>query len=143
MEIGIAVIASIGVGICVGIMLGVYGSMYERGFLKKYYEHTLSKQDSEIKDLKQKYEDAKNLKSILELLQTRELKLGDYLTFNSAGFLNVEFPDSVLQYVDDMVGGKVIRQDAVKCIKIDKTGNVQTGLTKKADKGYSYKLIRE
>lgn len=62
-----------------------------------------------------------------------------------AGILDADFlPENVLVYVDDMLGGKVIKQEATKCIYIDKNGNIKTGLTKqKSDKGFSYKLIRE
>jgi hypothetical protein len=49
-----------------------------------------------------------------------------------------------LQYVDDILGGKVIKQDGTKCLVISKDGEVKTGLTKqKPDKNYNYKLVRE
>ena len=49
----------------------------------------------------------------------------------------------MLQYTEDILGGKVIKQEGTKCIVIDKNGDVEIGLTKqKADKGYNYKLQR-
>jgi hypothetical protein len=63
--------------------------------------------------------------------------------FNTVAWDNITLPDTVLQYVDDILGGKVIKQEGTKCLVIDKDGNVKTGLTKqKADKGFSYKLVR-
>jgi hypothetical protein len=54
-------------------------------------------------------------------------------------------PDDVVRIVDDVLGGKVMKHEATtKCLIVDKQGNVKTGMTKqKADKGYSYKLVRE
>lgn len=47
-------------------------------------------------------------------------------------------------YTDDILGGKVIKQEGTKCLIISKDGDVKTGLTKsKPDKGYKYKLVRE
>jgi hypothetical protein len=91
-----------------------------------------------------KLEKAENLKDILDKMTS--------MTINGIGFanamgswnLNMDLPDNVAQYVEDMLGGKVIKQEANKVIKIDQQGNVTTGLTKQAkDKGFSYKLIRE
>ena len=96
-------------------------------------------------DLRIELKEAKDLKAILEKLYP----LYDFsksLRYEGGGNLNIEemLPDNVLVYVDDVLGGKVIKQEGIKCLIIDKDGNVKTGLTKqKADKGYSYKLVRE
>ncbi len=87
--------------------------------------------------------EVKDLSKILEKMSS--------LTINGQGFASsdghwgtMELPEEYLRYVDDILGGKVIKQEGNKCIVIDKDGNVKTGLTKqKVDKKYSYKLIRE
>lgn len=98
--------------------------------------------DKKIKELEQELKEARDLKDILNKFSN--------ITFNgisistSGGDWKLELPDTVLQYIDDILGGKVIKQEGNKCIVIDKEGNVKTGLTKqKIDKGYSYKLIRQ
>lgn len=108
------------------------------------------------KTYKQKYEEiqkeleeARNLKSILERVMTNPLNIGkdgQVLSFSGGTFswADVILPDNVLQYTDDMLGGKVIKQEANKVIEISLNGDVRTGLTKQpCDKGYGYKLIRQ
>jgi hypothetical protein len=99
---------------------------------------------SRICKLQKELSEAQNLKSILEIMSS--------MTINGLGFSvtggnwNTEFtlPDNVLVYVDDILGGKVIKQEGNKCLIIDKNGDVKTGLTKHSvDKGFSYKLMRE
>lgn len=97
----------------------------------------------------------KNLKLEKELSQAKDLKdilnkfsgllTGEGITFNTvSGGWSLNLPDHVLQYTEDILGGKVIKQEGTKALVIDKNGNVKTGLTKqKPDKGYSYKLIRQ
>lgn len=101
-------------------------------------------QSEQITLLKKELEEAKNLKVILEKMSG--------MTINGTGWAisggnwatpTLELPDNVLQYTEDILGGKVIKQEGTKCLVIDKEGNVKTGLTKqKADKGYNYKLVR-
>lgn len=82
--------------------------------------------------------EAKDLKSLLEKYSEKIniLKCG--------GDFSITIPDNVLQYVDDILGGKVIKQEGTKCLIVDTEGNVKTGLTKqKPDKGYSYKIVRK
>lgn len=97
-----------------------------------------------VSKLKDEVKEAKDLKDILEKLSS--------MTINGVGFsisggnwnTEIRLPDTFLQYTDDILGGKVIKQEGNKCLVIDKDGNVKTGLTKqKKDKGFSYKLIRE
>lgn len=56
----------------------------------------------------------------------------------------VDLSDDIAVYVPDLVGGKVIKQEANRCIKINKEGDIEEGYTRKrCDKGFNYKLIRE
>jgi len=84
-----------------------------------------------------------NLKLILDKLYPL-ITIDSNFTMNYAsGGYDLNLPTDVLRYVDDILGGKVIKQEGTKCIVIEADGTVKTGLTKqKADKGYSYKLVR-
>jgi hypothetical protein len=116
--------------------------------------------DKSIVDLRDKLIKAENLKEVLEVLANKTgipkpegkgyLTLGadwaDGLSFSTATWSNAiaHLPDTVLQYTEDILGGKVIKQEGNKCLVITKDGTVKTGLTKaKVDKGYTYKLVRE
>lgn len=111
--------------------------------------HKITEQYEQEKELRIK---AENLKEVLVELANKtgipHPKLGKYLTWDIAegvdwGSNSIVLPDDVLQYTDDILGGKVIKQEGTKCLVISKDGKVTEGLTKqKADKGYSYKLIR-
>lgn len=107
-----------------------------------------------VEDLKKHYEkelqQARDLTSIIK----NQVTLGDkILTLTNSSFLRLDstgsryelnFPDNVLVYVDDLLGGKVIKQEGTKCIVIEQDGSVKTGLTKSdADKGFNYKLLRK
>src|SRR5574343_7023 len=96
--------------------------------------------------LEKELEEAKNLKEILEKMSSMTINGQGFAVSGGAWSIASEFnlPDDVLRYVDDILGGKVIKQEGTKCLVIDKDGNVKTGLTKqKSEKGYSYKLVRE
>jgi hypothetical protein len=125
---------------------------------KQYQDllNTIEHKDKSIVDLRDKYIEATNLKELLkEIVNKTGLptpKFGaNNLTCDYADGVswtnihtNFNLPDNVLQYVDDILGGKVIKQEGNKCLVIDKNGNVKTGLTKeKVDKNYTYKLVRE
>jgi len=107
-----------------------------------------------IAELKEAYAE-KHAKITAELKEARDLKTildrFSSLTINGMGFsmsagsweTKLVLPDTVLQYTEDILGGKVIKQEGTKCLVIGKDGTVNTGLTKeKADKGYGYKLVR-
>ena len=107
----------------------------------------------ENQSLRDKLREAKDFKKLLEaIIEKTGIPNPDKLE-GDRGFLSfgggsikwsVDFPDEVAQYVDDILGGKVVKQEATKCIIIKKDGEVDAGYTKKkADKGYSYKLVRE
>lgn len=111
--------------------------------------------------LENELKEAKDLKELLTKIVERTGipafkpeggKTGGYLYVTDYGYGAVtgtfhnetNLPDSVLQYVDDIFGGKVIKQEAHIGIKVSKDGKVTTGLTKKKkDKGYNYTLVRE
>jgi len=104
--------------------------------LKEAYAEKHAELTAELKE-------ARDLKTILDRFSS--------LTINGTGFAmsggtwNTELvlSDTYLQYVEDILGGKVIKQEGTKCLVIGKDGTVKSGLTKeKADKGYTYKLVR-
>jgi len=98
--------------------------------------------DQKIEQLEKELQEARNLKEILDRLSSIKFNGIDFLACGGSWDLNL--PDYVLQYTDDILGGKVIKQEGTKCIVISKEGTVKEGLTKqKADKGYGYKLVRE
>jgi len=138
----------------------------------KQYQDLLNKiehKDELIQDLmyknvlaKREITEAKELKNVLEILANKTgipapkydggmLTYGiatnsSWSTITAINEIREKFklPDNVLVYEDDILGGKVIKQEVTKCIVIDKEGNVRHDITKqKADKGYSYKLVRE
>lgn len=95
-----------------------------------------------VAKLEQEIKEARDLKLILEKLYPLYSMNGSVVGMNGSSW-NLNLPDTVLQYTEDILGGKVIKQEGTKCLVVDKDGNVKTGLTKqKSDKGYSYKLVR-
>lgn len=95
--------------------------------------------------LEKELEQARDLKNILQKFDNKiAFAAGnENHTINTSAGCELNLPDTVLQYTDDILGGKVIKQEGVKCLVIDQNGDVTTGLTKqKADKGFNYKLIR-
>jgi hypothetical protein len=105
----------------------------------KYYK-------AEIKELEERLKKAENLELILQKLYPLTTFNGCISFTDSGGYMKGELilPDNVLQYVDDLFGGKVIKQEGVRAIKIEKDGTIKTGLTKqKADDGRLYKLVQE
>jgi hypothetical protein len=108
---------------------------------KEIVDRITKEYEAEIKYLRLELEQARNLKAILE-------KLYPIASSNEFRFNDISgeliLPDRFAEYVEDLCGGKVIKQEANKVIKISKEGIVRVGMTKqKVDKGYSYKLIRE
>jgi len=88
---------------------------------------------------------AEDLKEILKKVSSPDISVGDFLFATGSGHnIHLELGDDVLVYVEDILGGKVIKQEGTKCLVVDNEGNVKTGLTKqKPDKGFTYKLVRE
>ena len=108
----------------------------------EHKDKTINDYLTKIIKLEQELKDARNLKEIL--VKITNLSINDISFSDCSGYYKIEIPDTVLQYTEDILGGKVIKQEGNKCLIINKNGEVKTGLTKqKIDKGYSYKLIRE
>ena len=108
------------------------------------YLQKILKLEQEIKEGKEELREAKDPRTVLDRFSS--------LTINGIGFAGsggnwdteLLLPDTVLQYTEDILGGKVIKQEGNKCLVVTKDGNVKTGLTKQTlDKGFSYKLVRE
>ena len=124
---------------------------------KKKHNRIIEHKDKTINDyytkivkLEKELEQSKDVKSLLEKFSNGLFTIGRYFTEAGLDYINgvasysMPIPDNVLQYTEDILGGKVIKQEGTKCLVVDKNGNVKTGLTKqKVDKGYSYKLVRE
>lgn len=101
----------------------------------------------QVKELELKLEQAEkntDLKEILHRLSS--IKINNLSFSDTCGTweTNLTLSNDVLVYVDDILGGKVIKQEGVACVVVSKDGNTRIGLTKqKPDKGFNYKLIRE
>lgn len=109
---------------------------------KEIIEKLKKEHFDEQKKIISELEQAKCLKEILQKFSINidKITCDQYSIISSSA----DFPDTVLQYTDDILGGRVIKQEGTKCIVIDKHGKVKTGLTKQnVDDGYTYKLVRE
>lgn len=107
-------------------------------------------------DLHKQYEEMrkdnqKNSDSLIKILESLTAKDRDYLTVNNtsgiacavSGGYELALPDHVPVYVEDTLGGKVIKQEATAVTILDEKGKATYGYTKeKADKGRLYKLIQ-
>lgn len=107
--------------------------------LRKYYIE-------KITSLEKQLEESKNLKDILKIIEERRPNLigNEFITTSGGGTWtnNLSLTDNVLVYVNDILGGKVIKQEGIKCIIVEKDGTVKNGLTKqKPTKGQIYKLV--
>lgn len=111
----------------------------------EHKDKTINDYLAKILKLEKELSEARDLKAILEKLYPLHEVFGSVLNCVNGvnGGYELRLPDEVLQYTEDILGGKVIKQEGTKCLVIEKDGTVKTGLTKqKADKGYSYKLLR-
>jgi len=107
------------------------------------YLEKILKLEKEIKEGKEELREAKDLKTILDRFSSISINGRGFTVSGGNWHTELVLPDTVLQYTEDILGGKVIKQEGTKCLVIGKDGIVKTGLTKeKADKGYSYKLVR-
>lgn len=116
-------------------------------FITKKRHDIINQYKDQIKTLEKELQEAKNLSNILEKLadktETFTVKGANWITTADA-MKSVYADPNIPRYVDDILGGKVIEQEGTKCIVIEQSGKVKTGLTKdKADKDYTYKLIRK
>ena len=98
----------------------------------------------EVLSLREELKQAKDLSKILDKFSSLTIDGKGYASVNGSWSTEVKLPDTVLQYEEDILGGRVIKQEGIKCLIVDKEGNVKTGLTKQdKDKGFNYKLVRE
>lgn len=106
-------------------------------------DRTIARRDEYIEQLKAEMRDARDLKLVLERLAASSASVSNCFTIGTYG-TEIRFPDTVAQYVPDVLGGHVIKQEATKAIVISGAGEVEIGFTRTApDDGYSYKLIRK
>lgn len=94
----------------------------------------------------------KNNEKLIEILEALNAGRKDFLTADSihglavacGGGYEITLPDNVPVYVEDVLGGKVIKQEATPVTILDEKGKATYGYTKdKADKGRAYKLIQK
>lgn len=122
---------------------------------------TLKRHGEIVRTLKEELRGARDLKVVLEMIAektgfpTAPKEKGKYTLGVDTGFASnfsfawcdatASLPDNVAQYVPDHFGGKVIKQEATKVVVLGADGSVvANGYTKrKADKGYSYLLVRQ
>ena len=101
--------------------------------------------------LERELADSKRLSEVLSLIAEKTgiqdpPNFGSDLTFRADGTWrdSINLPDNVLVYEEDILGGKVIKQEGNKCIVVKKDGSVKAGITKlNPDEGYSYRMVRE
>lgn len=111
---------------------------------------TIERLERENNRLKEELKESKDLKKILEAVGKITDDYSGVLALSGSGSLSTAYEDienslsdAIPRYVDDIFGGKVIKQEATKAIVISKDGEIKTGLTKqKAEKGYSYVLVQ-
>ena len=102
----------------------------------------------EINDLKERLSKAETLERVLDKIwstvECNSITLNEKFTdTDSLNVQNITGGDPAI-YVDDYLGGKVIKQEATKLIKISNDGTIIEGYTKKdPDKGYRHKIVRE
>ena len=115
-----------------------------RKSLTEEYANKHKSLSEEVSSLKEDLKQAKDLSKILDKFSSLTIDGKGFASVSGSWNTEIRLPDSVLQYVDDILGGNVIKQEGNKCIVIDENGIVKTGLTKQdKDKGFNYKLVRE
>lgn len=116
-------------------------STYEKMlFHDKVQKDIIEDLRSDMKILREKLEKAENLKDILSKISN----IDGVIWGSDGGAFSYNLPSNVATYETDILGGQVIKQEATKCLIVDKDGGVKTGLTKQSpDKGFKYKLVRE
>lgn len=69
-----------------------------------------------------------------ESLDTGKFSITGGSISGSVSIMGVDFDKDVAVYIDDYFGGKVIKQESIKVIAIDKDGNVTYGRTDRKNK---------
>ena len=112
---------------------------------KKHLAH-IAILEKKITRLESELANASNLKAILDKMSSITFN-GSFIHSDLSGSIlssEIILPNDVARYVDDILGGTVVKQEANKCIVIELDGTVKTGLTKQAvDKNFSYNLVRK
>lgn len=120
----------------------------QKEHLQKSWAGQVKVRDERIQKLEKEISEARNLKEILDKLTIK------WTTITSSGGIDNDvswiggthfsLDESVLVYVDDYFGGKVIKQEATKLVIVDEKGDVTYSQTKQSpDKGFKYKLLRK
>lgn len=115
-------------------------------FITKYRHNKIVEQyQKAIDDLKETLNRKEKFEEILEKLTDKTIGYGYTLnTCVSAGDIMASLDDSVPRYVEDVHGGKVIKQEATPVTILDENGKATYGLTKQApDKGKKYQLLEK
>ncbi len=123
---------------------------------KKYHKEIISRYEEinqELvkinENLRKELKQAKDLSALLEKLTDKTSSIvytngGGWGTIVADATKAIYEDENIPRYAEDILGGKVIKQEGTKCIVINENGEVKTGLTKqKADKDYTYKLVRK
>jgi len=128
----------------------MFVSLKKHTKLEKLLEDTKEAHELEKKQLKERISQNETLARFLERIAD---KFGDNLFsasnipfIDSSGNIpGLELDDSVAVYVDDdHLGGKVIKQETIKLIRISRDGLVTEGVTGAApSKGRKYLLVQE
>ncbi len=108
------------------------------------YRHNkiVAKYENHIEDLRE----ALNRKESFEKIMDKLVDKTNYLvgmsdTLVSGADIMASLDDSVPRYVEDVNGGRVIKQEATPVTILDENGKATYGLTKEApDKGKRYQL---
>lgn len=110
------------------------------------YEHQEHVLVERIKELTQELQQAKDLKEVLSSMAkevTNCVRIVDGCSMNAGinftaeiiGGSNGNFKmDQVAFYVDDFYGGKVLKQESIRVVSLDKDGNVKYGYTSRNNK---------
>lgn len=110
------------------------------------YRHNkiIARYEDNIKDLREALWRKEKFEEILGKLTDKANVFGDAsMTWVSGGDVMACLDDSVPRYVEDVLGGKVIKQEATPVTILDENGKATYGYTKqKADKGRTYKLVQ-
>lgn len=115
--------------------------------LQDTYAGVIKGRDNEIAFLRKEVETLKTEASLKRFLERQDATISHLsgIVFSSNdGSVELSLPDDVLRYVPDFFGGQVVKQEATRVVKLDKSGNATYHFTKKEpNKGFSYLLVRE
>jgi len=112
----------------------------------EYKDKTINDYLAKILKLEKELSEAKDLKMIFEkITDTRTINSGNLVCGSYSPFM-IKLNDNIASIEFDLFTKNklIVKQISTKAILIDKNGKITEGVTSiKADKGYSYKLVRE